>query len=1184
MAPICLIMALSIITINVNGLRESSKREGLVQWLRSLPTTADIVCLQETHCTSDIECHSWFSSTGFCSVLSPGSSRSGGCIILYRSTFQLVNSWCKFPGRSLLVEFSLYDVSFRVLCLYAPNRNPARDLFFNGLSTAVDPSIPTVLCGDFNTVFDRALDRFGSCSDDTSRESTPALARLFDSCCVTDIWRYLHPAASVFTWNRWDGQFASRIDLVGCPYSWVSSVSSCDIVPFSFSDHCAVVFTFSLPDVIPPGPGLWKLNTSILQNNDYVKLISDFWLNWRLTQNNFPSLSDWWELGKFKIKDLTINYCSKKAKERRAERALLSRLADHLKSQVDLGRLSCLGAYQSTLAELSKFDLEAARGAQVRSRIRWVEEGERSSAFFFRLERKRSTDRRISALRESDGSIISDTTSLCNSISAFYSGLFSSVPTDAAARELLLSNIHSTLTPEQALSCDGLLSADECHSALLGMAKRKAPGSDGLPMEFYVKFWDVLGDDLVCVLNSCYREGSLSLSQRSGVISLSFKKGDRLDIRNWRPISLLNVDYKLASRVIAGRLLKVIDLVVAKDQTCGVPGRFIGENVAFLRDVVDYATLSDIPIAILSLDQEKAFDRVEWSFMRQTLQSMGFGDSFVSWVDLFYHNVRSSVNVNGYLSQPFSLSRGVRQGCPLSPLLYVLVSEVLAVSIRANPRILGLSLPGVPTPLSPISQYADDTSIVVTSDDAITATFETYSVYEKGSGSKLNLSKSKGLWLGSWNGRRDPPVGLDWSSTMIKILGVFIGVGDTEEANWRPRIAAVENVLSSWRQRQLSFRGRALVINALALSRVWYVASLVHMPAWVLKELNTLIFNFFWKGKRDLVSRSVVVQPSLFGGFSVVNVKFKVWSLAAQWVKRFASSPSGWTAFMAHWFSFYFHASPVDVFSHPLDFDSKVLPRFYGSLVLAWQSLDGSFSVGSSSLVMGSSSPHSQTPVIAITTKSCYQYLLSENIVTPHCVDKFRPTFGVLYWSTTWAELFLLDIDRQVIDLSWKIAHGVLYTAARLASFGYDFNTSCFCGPVSETLEHLFFYCPLAFSVLSWLQSLMFISSPLAPSLVCRHALFGFNSDELLVVPRIFVYILNVCKFFIWHARNDFRFRDIRPGAASVIENVKTRVRFHLPLFFKRFVSSRKRRYFHRQWGGRGTVASVVGDRLILHL
>lgn len=124
----------------------------------------------------------------------------------------------------------------------------------------------------------------------------------------------------------------------------------------------------------------------------------------------------------------------------------------------------------------------------------------------------------------------------------------------------------------------------------------------------------------------------------------------------------------------------MIQLVVDKDQTCGVPGRFISENVALLRDVVESASLSGTPVAILSLDQQKAFDRVDWSFMRSTLSSMGFGPSFISWVDLFYNRVESAVNVNGYLSPFFGLSRGVRQGCPLSPSLYVLVSEVLLLT------------------------------------------------------------------------------------------------------------------------------------------------------------------------------------------------------------------------------------------------------------------------------------------------------------------------------------------------------------------------------------------------------------------------------------------------------------------------------------------------------------------------
>ena len=139
----------------------------------------------------------------------------------------------------------------------------------------------------------------------------------------------------------------------------------------------------------------------------------------------------------------------------------------------------------------------------------------------------------------------------------------------------------------------------------------------------------------------------------------------------------------------------------------------------------------------------------------------------------------------------------------------------------------------------------------------------------------------------------DPLVALDWSSSKLKVLGVFIGVGDLEADNWRPRIDAVERVLNSWRSRSLSFRGKALVVNALALSRVWYVASLVHMPPWVLKELSSLAFSFFWSGKRDLVSRSVVVQSSLFGGFSVVDVKLKVWALLGQWVRTFTSSSSG---------------------------------------------------------------------------------------------------------------------------------------------------------------------------------------------------------------------------------------------------------------------------------------------------
>ena len=199
------------------------------------------------------------------------------------------------------------------------------------------------------------------------------------------------------------------------------------------------------------------------------------------------------------------------------------------------------------------------------------------------------------------------------------------------------------------------------------MAKGKSPGSDGLPMEFSVAFWDLFGEDLVNVFNASLEAGLLPFSQSEALIALIFQKVDRLDHKNWRRISLLNVDYKLCARVLAGYLLKVVAMVVAPDQTCGVPGRYIGENVAFLRDIVELANEYNLPVALLSLDQENAFDHVDLSFLFAPQAEMGFGDNFIWWVKHLYTDVRSSVLVNGYTSRPFKPSRGVRQGCPLSP-------------------------------------------------------------------------------------------------------------------------------------------------------------------------------------------------------------------------------------------------------------------------------------------------------------------------------------------------------------------------------------------------------------------------------------------------------------------------------------------------------------------------------------
>ena len=175
------------------------------------------------------------------------------------------------------------------------------------------------------------------------------------------------------------------------------------------------------------------------------------------------------------------------------------------------------------------------------------------------------------------------------------------------------------------------------------------------------------------------------------------------------------------------------------------------------------------------------------------------------------------------------------------------------------------------------------------------------------------------------------PVRLDWTSGTLKILGIFFGSGNVEELNWRPRIVAVKNVLNSWRKRGLSYRGKSLIVNALALAQIWYVASLIDLPAWALRELVSLVFSFFWKGKPDLVARKVVCQPTSLSGFGVVSIELKACALLVQWIRRLVTKPASWVHFFYYYCWHRFGCSPLDVLSRPSSLDLSLLPPFYNS-------------------------------------------------------------------------------------------------------------------------------------------------------------------------------------------------------------------------------------------------------------
>ena len=776
--------------------------------------------------------------------------RSAGVAVLFKSSLKLVTTFHDDAGRLVIAHFSdpSCDSSpFQVVNIYGPNRRQLGEDFFTSILPQIDPSLPTFLCGDFNTVVDPHIDRRGCNPSSYWAYNWPqSLSLLTSQLDLVDAWRRSHPTDRHFTWHRPCGSQASRLDMVWISSNLLEHVNQVEILPFFRSDHSYVFLRISLPSIPTRGPGTWKFNSSLLTDADYIDQVRVFWQMWQQQKASFPSLAVWWDAGKKRIKELSRIFSSRKARARRGRIKSLETCLFHLERRKRNGEdVDALLSQTKTDLELEL--LHSAAGAKICAKEQWAEEGETSSKYFLQLEKSWAVKKVFTGIKNSQNVVVRSVSAIIRVWILFYVQLFTAsvlVPSD---QDFFINSLDLSLSLADADICDGLITEAECSQALSQMHHNKSPGIDGLPYEFYSCLWTILGADLVSVYNNNFSLGRLSFSQRTGLITLLYKKGDRLETKNWRPISLLCTDYKILAKVLTNRLLRVLPSVVHPDQTCGVPGRFSSENVCALKDIISQVNQTNSAAAIISLDQEKAFDRVDWSFMLRVLDRMNFGVSFRSWVKLLYTDIFSTILVNNYVSELFPVTRGVRQGCPLSPLLYVLVAETIANAIRKDSSIDGYLLPDGSR--TKVFQYADDTSILVQSDNSIRALFSLFDRYERASGAKLNVTKSHGLLLGLWKHRSDLPVPLNWSSVSITVLGCRLG--NDLSVDWDSLITKFEDQLRLWKHRQLSFRGRALIANILGLSTFWYQATIFDVPKPIVFRINKILFPFVWKERMD---------------------------------------------------------------------------------------------------------------------------------------------------------------------------------------------------------------------------------------------------------------------------------------------------------------------------------------------
>jgi hypothetical protein len=350
-------------------------------------------------------------------------------------------------------------------------------------------------------------------------------------------------------------------------------------------------------------------------------------------------------------------------------------------------------------------------------------DGEKPTAYFTSLLKSRAQKSIITEVASVDGSgIVTDIDDILTEAVTFYSQLYQAKSTDKGSkRSTFLNNPDVSLTDENKSFCDKPLSKAEVAESLRKLSNGKAPGIDGLPVEFYKAFWPLLADPYMALLEECFQHRELPLTMRTSVITLIYKKNDRKQLKNYRPISLLCVDYKIIAKVLAERMKVVLHSVIKDDQTGFIPGRNINENIISFLETQDFMVNNQKSGFAFLADIEKAFDSVCRDFLHASLLKLNFGPFFINWFLTLHNKSAARLIINGHLSEPLSILSGVRQGCPWAPLLFLVATEPLACNIRSSN--IGIQLPNAKLSYR---GYADDTCCYLASIAEISTLFKIF--------------------------------------------------------------------------------------------------------------------------------------------------------------------------------------------------------------------------------------------------------------------------------------------------------------------------------------------------------------------------------------------------------------------------------------------------------------------------
>ena len=773
-------------------------------------------------------------------------------------------------GRICAVDCSIGDKKVRLASAYGPVDPSKRKEFIEKASKILNKD--TICGGDWNWVPDETWDQEGP---DTNHQNAHATAgeAMIQKAGLVDVFRLLHgPKKREYT--RISGTVSRRLDRIYAPkynslWRWTVVKANHEIfrnMEEGKSDHLSVTAEVECATDRPASKAERKINPKILQVTEVRKVVKHLLLTLYGKREDGMTRQEAWVRTKAAIAEYLLDKSYEKCEnpEESTLKATLHILYHAAKTKPpNIHVQSKIRQCEDELAALKKKRKTSRYWA-------WVSalKEECSSKSFYKMFKRKWASSEISSLHmtpdwddpEKKGEELAESVEdILAELGKYYGHLFQHKPSRNPDRMLKLLR-KKKLSPASAKHLDRPLELAEVTKAVRTVACGKSPGPDALPGEFYREFETEVAHILYEVFREIDEIGEMCEDLRSGDIIILYKKGDPREIRNYRPITLLQVDYKIRSKILVARLKPAVDDIVNRAQLGFVPGRNITEATHLLKLVQAYVDEMDEEAIIVAADWEKAFDRVSWDYMFQALDALEFGPYITGWIGTMYNTSAPptrNVKSNGQRSPAFYIKSGVPQGCPASPLIFLIVAEALTRAVEHETRIKGIDVHGTEVK---ITQFADDTQFLLRGFKHLKWVWPILKEYEGATAMRANMKKFEGLRCGRLKKKPVPLVQelctdmIQWvkPGSYMRILGIPYWEEYEERKFFDKLYGDAKARMAAWTDHAyLTLVGRNMVANAMYFSRFRYVCQTMAMPIDIIEAIESDAQALIWGGETE---------------------------------------------------------------------------------------------------------------------------------------------------------------------------------------------------------------------------------------------------------------------------------------------------------------------------------------------